>query len=210
MMPIEKTLYAYSKNSLWFIPTNANLYHYSANNPVKYTDPDGETITRFIDSRIASAIGYLYEHSQTFQNTYKFLASETNQQGKTLFVYVTGDSANYAGNTQSQDSPIIRPTEVQKYTNDRFENDILQSGTEVQAVIINIDLERVYSNNLNLLEVVAEEFVHGAEAARVGSNEWNERAKRENKMPYSERPEEIRAKNIVKTILRELESDENN
>ena len=33
--------FAETRRKLRLVPTNANLYHYSANNPVKYTDPDG-------------------------------------------------------------------------------------------------------------------------------------------------------------------------
>lgn len=69
---------------------NGNLYHYGANNPVKYTDPDGEFISVFIGCAIAVGIfmlprrhdeGYLYfdnwqpQRMGGYYNPYEFFTS---------------------------------------------------------------------------------------------------------------------------------------
>ena len=38
-------------------PTNANLYHYAGNNPVKYTDPDGRALHVLIGAVIGAVVG---------------------------------------------------------------------------------------------------------------------------------------------------------
>ncbi|MEL5720312.1 MAG: hypothetical protein P1P59_04195 [Treponemataceae bacterium] len=66
----------------------------------------------------------------------------------------------------------------------------MKKGDIIQAIIINIDLDRIDRKGLNIFEVIAEEVVHGADATVVGVDSWNKNAEKENKLPYSERPRE--------------------
>lgn len=58
------------------------------------------------------------------------------------------------------------------------------------------------------MEVIAEEFAHAEKAAKVGTEKWNARASAENMLPYRERPEEIRAKDVVSKIMQEIKGNE--
>ncbi|MGN0350376.1 MAG: RHS repeat-associated core domain-containing protein, partial [Roseburia sp.] len=69
--PIDKEAMRYNQNLLGmggvFNHINGNLYHYAGNNPVKYTDPDGECISVFIVGAIAVGIFMLPKrHSEGF------------------------------------------------------------------------------------------------------------------------------------------------
>jgi len=190
------------------VPMYGDLYHYAGNNPVRYMDPDGNSINKYINERVLKAISYLYKNSETFQSCYKTLASETNAFGKPLYTLVEVINGKYAGNTQTQECTLTHSVKVQTYKNGQYIYNTLDPKQEYQAIIISIDIDRIDSKNLNILEVVAEEFVHSTEASRVGTAAWNDRARRENRLPYKERPEEIRAKEVVKKIMAEVERNE--
>ena len=188
---------------------NGDLYAYAGNNPVRYIDPDGKSIYNRVNTRIARAIKTLYDKSETFKNIYRSLASGDNRQGNKLFVMIVDSSCKYAGNTQSQDCKIEAPASVVTYIkDDDYSVETLSPETDVQAIIINIDLDIVDSHNLNILNVVAEEFAHAEKASEVGTEKWNARASAENMLPYKERPEEIRAKNVVLKIMQEIKCNE--
>ena len=55
-----------------------------------------------------------------------------------------------------------------------------------------------------MLQIISEEVVHATKASEVGTEAWNVRAKEENQLPYFERKEEIRAKEIVESIMEEI------
>ena len=61
-MPIEQTLYAHSKFFRPLSHTNGNLFAYAANNPVKYTDPDGQWL--IIDDIFFSAVELFFGNQE--------------------------------------------------------------------------------------------------------------------------------------------------
>ncbi|TWI72212.1 RHS repeat domain-containing protein [Treponema putidum] len=189
-----------------FNTVNLHVYHYAGNNPVKYVDPDGRSVWAEIDSEIKSIIDKLYNDSPTFKKHYDNLLAEKAPNGQKILVTITTDLGKYAGNTVTNDSPVIFEADIETLDNKGNRvNKKMQATTDmVMAININIDLDRVYNKDLPLVDIIAEEVVHASDITKVGSEKWNKIAREENKLPYKDRPREISAKNQVKIILSEL------
>ena len=168
-------------------------------------DPDGREVRHFTNKRIEDAINLLYSRSETFKNNFDKLLSKINGLGQDLFVDLMATSSKYVGNTVSQDSPLLM--DVMTYYIDEkgtIQNSKMKIGKNVQAIILTIDFSQIDSKQLNMLQIISEEVVHAAKASEVGTEAWNVRAKEENQLPYFERKEEIRAKEIVERIMEEI------
>lgn len=172
---------------------------------MRYVDPDGREVRHFTNKRIEDAINLLYSRSETFKNNFDKLLSKINGLGQDLFVDLMATSSKYAGNTVSQDSPLLM--DVMTYYIDEkgtIQNSKMEKGKNVQAIILTIDFSQIDSKQLNMLQIISEEVVHAAKASEVGTEAWNVRAKEENQLPYFERKEENRAKEIVERIMEEI------
>ena len=188
-----------------FNVVNLHLYHYAGNNPVKYTDPDGRELMPIKNNRVNYAVLKLFFNSPTFKKHMNNLLASTNAHGDKLLTVITAMQGKYAGNTETQTTSLDADVATIKLDrNGSMINGKMNKGDTAQAIVINIDLDRIDKNGLNLLEVIAEEVVHGSDASKAGAEKWEKRAIEENKLPYKERPREISAKNVVKEILKEM------
>ena len=184
---------------------NGNLYHYAGSNSVNYTDPDGEELLPIRNNRVNHAVQKLFLNSPTFKKHMNNLLASTNAQGDKLLTVITAMQGKYAGNTQTQTASLDSDISTIKLGKDgSVVNGSMSKGDAVQAIVINIDLSRIDKNGINLLEVIAEEVVHGSDASKAGVENWTKRAIEENKLPYKDRPREISAKTVVKEILKEM------
>ena len=199
-----------------FNVVNLRLYHYAgigqrsdselqANNPVKYTDPDGKELMPIKNDRVRQGVLKLLFNSPTFKKHMNNLFASTNAHGDKLLTAITAMQGKYAGNIKTQTTSLDTDISTIKLDKDgSMINGKMNKGDAVQAIVINIDRDRIDKNGLNLLEVIAEEVVHGSDASKAGAEKWEKRAIEENKLPYKERPREISAKNVVKEILKEM------
>jgi len=81
-----------TRRKLCLVPTNGNLYHYSANNPVKYTDPDGREAGDPFNSIEEAALDFantynddsIHYNVEYFSAIYSYIDEET---GKILYSY---------------------------------------------------------------------------------------------------------------------------
>ena len=188
-----------------FNVVNLHLYHYAGNNPVKYTDPDGRELMPIKNNRVRYAVLKLFFNSPTFKKHMNNLLASTNAHGDKLLTVITAMQGKYAGNTETQTAFLDADVATIKLDkNGSMINGKMNKGDTAQAIVINIDLDRIDKNGLNLLEVIAEEVVHGSDASKAGAEKWEKRAIEENELPYEERSREISAKNVVKEILKEM------
>jgi hypothetical protein len=172
---------------------------------VKYTDPDGRELMPIKNNRVNYAVLKLFFNSPTFKKHMNNLLASTNAHGDKLLTVITAMQGKYAGNTETQTTSLDADVATIKLDrNGSMINGKMNKGDTAQAIVINIDLDRIDKNGLNLLEVIAEEVVHGSDASKAGAEKWEKRAIEENKLPYKERPREISAKNVVKEILKEM------
>ena len=186
---------------------NGNLYAYAANNPIKYTDPDGISIMPISDKRLLDAIIFLYTKSKTFKQQFdRLLSKENSINQKAVTIFSTGAN-RYPGNTQTNDSPIYYDAEM-FCLNDKGEIERYiepKTNKEVQAIFVNIDIDKIYEKQLDLFEVISEEVCHAADTMNYGSIRWNEKCKKEDaEKKYMERPREIYAKLLTKKIMKEI------
>ncbi len=63
-----------TRRKLRLVPTNGNLYHYGGNNPVKYTDPDGN-MQNFAQKLFTKALSFMASHSEKLAT---FIRNHTN------------------------------------------------------------------------------------------------------------------------------------
>lgn len=162
-------------------------------------------IMMFIFPGLALMVMMFLFNSPTFKKHMNNLLASTNAHGDKLLTVITAMQGKYAGNTETQTTSLDADVATIKLDrNGSMINGKMNKGDTAQAIVINIDLDRIDKNGLNLLEVIAEEVVHGSDASKAGVEKWEKRAIEENKLPYKERPREISAKNVVKEILKEM------
>ena len=193
-----------------FIPTNAGLFHYAGNNPVRYIDPDGRLVYKKMNSVVSDALDYLYKNSPTFKKQFDKLLSDKNGIDQKFIVIFSTDKAEYAGNVTTNDSPI--DLEIKTFGLDDKGNIITvteqKTDKEIQGIFINIDLSRITAKKLNLYEVISEEVCHASDCMSYGANAWTEKCKAEDKnYDYSNRPREKYAKELTKIILQEIKNE---
>jgi RHS repeat-associated protein len=188
-----------------FNTINLHIYHYAANNPLKYTDTDGKVIM-IRGSTVEKAVDYLYKNSDTFRSSLNTLLERKNSLGQRLVVIFIESEAPYPGYMRT-DTGVAERT-VSTFTidaNGEIQNGSIEEGEEVQQVEITIDMNKIRERNLNILEVVAEEVMHAVDAASIGSVEFNKLVEEEQRtLKYLERPLENSAKERTQTVLSEL------
>ena len=88
-----------------FNTVNLNLYHYAANNPVKYTDPDGNNIAFGVDKNGAGGNGHTSLYFQDAEgNWYKFDQGATEGPSGTNIIsqYASYASSNFEAGVSIQ------------------------------------------------------------------------------------------------------------
>jgi hypothetical protein len=185
---------------------NLHVYHYAANNPVKYVDPDGRDIY-FIGDDIEEAVNYLYDNSNSFKTNLNKLLNNVNNLGERLIVYFVDMECNYPGLTQAQNGSSTisnsRTLTIDENGNKSFGS--LQIREEIQYIQITIDTAKIRNRNLNLLEVVTEEVMHAVDAASMGTTRYNEAIEREKRFfRYGNGPLEKSAMYRTQRVLEEL------
>jgi len=186
---------------------NLHTYHYGANNPIKYIDPDGRDVVVFSE-RLRRAINYLYNNSNVFRSSYDNILRQTNSLGERLIVFIAEGTADYPGSmkTDSDFTTTSVPSTFALDNRGYYVTGSVEEGEWIQFISITIDTGKIDSRNINLLEPLIEEIMHAEDAARMGSTAFNEAAERERRdYRYGEGPIEGRAKDRIQVVLWEVQ-----
>ena len=195
-----------------FTPVNLQIYHYGANNPLKYVDPTGRfIINNYGSQRVKNAANVLRAESPTFKKVFDLYARSSEYH-----VQFSDVSLSSRGVLGEMKASIFPPTseDMPALTldgDDPVENAI-PAGENALVALINIDVDAIISqaNELDidpdvaLMHVVAHEVGHALDLLEMGYDGfWADQAA-EASVPYSDRPSEQRAEAFKAQVMDEV------
>ena len=114
---------------------NSHLYHYAGNNPITYTDPNGEYAGLVLDRADANGMGHIGLFVQTGKDSWSYFeVYPFDKNGAQAYHHVKGDDSNATITTLSKKKCLFR---AEKWQNCWLEvkRQVLSNGISLQKII---------------------------------------------------------------------------
>jgi len=188
-------------------PQRLNLYAYSRNNPLLFTDPTGEEIqieggTADQQAAIRAGITTLRAQSPTADAAFKQYDSQTGGPNLTITIMADADFANVPGVTGNQTQAVA--TEQggdQVDTKVKYGASIVIRSSAVNAA--NETNDRNNGKETMVEGILSHEVVGHARDITADHKSWSDRNQQDRSLPYETRRNEVSADRASKRVAAE-------